>query len=249
MGSYIRLIDVFFKNIHHYLYGGSQSRVVYVVLMVGHFAALSGCGRSQEEVAAEAAKQRVVELAQGKALEEANAVLRQKEAEAERRRAEADLIDRFKGRIVSTFIHPDGVEFMNTRLSSSASVLCGQVNFKNGSGIYTTKEFAVTEDRVLLDSDSYQQHKSFMDSVEFKKCLDVPQINVATSSDDEYEHLNANIEMGDDLYFRDDKRSAGKIVDIERSHEFPDGTVRSAILLDSGVWIPREAAKNAFVKK
>jgi hypothetical protein len=87
-------------------------------------------------------------------------------------------------------------------------------------------------------------------SAEVQECLKVPRIEVVTSSSDsEYKSLNANIGVGDELYLKSDKARIGKILSIESNHEFEDGTTRDAVLLDNGLWVPRETAKMIYVKK
>lgn len=68
-------------------------------------------------------------------------------------------------------------------------------------------------------------------------------------SSDGYRQLHANIYEGDVLYLKSDKSQIGKIIKVESDHVFEDGSTRDAILLDNGLWVPRETAKMMYLKK
>lgn len=165
-----------------------MKKIYGMALVLGMSVTISACGKSQEEIAAEVARQRSAELmkaeAQAKAQEEEDAARKQREEEDARRQEELSRqqeaerhlqeeqskIDVLKERVTELLKDPESAQFKSLSLTPGG-VLCGEVNARNSFGGYVGfKKFVATEEKTFIDGADSLEHLVYQATAEAKGC-------------------------------------------------------------------------------
>lgn len=133
-----------------------MKRLTTAVLILTIFmtACLIGCGKSNKQIEAEAAKVRTDEAKNQEAqqqLERQKAESDEKQLAEEQRKVDTIQTTRLKLLTTQPMKDPSSVQFQNTKLNTAKTALCGQINAKNSFGGYVGfRDFITTEMEVFI---------------------------------------------------------------------------------------------------
>jgi hypothetical protein len=109
--------------------------------------ALSGCGKSKQQLAHEAEQQRLKAEAAAAAASQAQ----EKAAEEKRAAASAQQLAELQEMVAAQLKDPASAQFRGVELNSAGTAACGQVNAKNSFGGYVGfQEFVSSAEAVLI---------------------------------------------------------------------------------------------------
>ena len=136
---------------------------MYYVMLVAILvcATVSGCGKSKEKLAAEAAQERLQVEAVAAAASAAElrieaeaaaaSAVAARAADLERRRVDEALILQMQTNTTQYLKDPSSAQFQNVKLNTPRTALCGQLNSKNGFGGYVGfRDFIATEAELFV---------------------------------------------------------------------------------------------------
>lgn len=165
-----------------------MKKIYGMALALGVSVAISGCGKSQEEIAAEVARQRAAELAkveaEVRAKEEEATARKQREAEEARRQEELarqeeaerrlqeeqSRIDALKVKVTELLKDPESAQFKDVALTPGGA-LCGEVNARNSFGGYVGfKRFVATDEKAFIDGTDALEHLVYQTTAQSKGC-------------------------------------------------------------------------------